>query len=409
MTLPPALRHRQFLIFWLGMLLSWTGNQMLIWTLPWHIRAFTDNPAALGSIGLLRLLPTLTLSLFAGVLADRLNRRKLTMLTQSLMGLTALTLALLTLSGRLQLWMIYALLLVHTAAFLLDLPARYALTPNIVPEEALTNALGLETLALQIGGVAGPLLNGLLLERLGEQASYLGAFLFFAGMVLTLALMGDVPQENAAPRGRGVDWEAIREGVRFTFTHPLILPAMLLDFLATVMTRADSLLSYVARDILHVSGSAYGLLTAAPMLGALTAGLVFAQLRTVRGQGRLVLGAVGMIGAGAVLFGLSRAFWLSTAALYLMGAADAVSTIVRSAIRQFQTPDRLRGRMTSVNQIFFMGGPYLGDVKSGFLGSLIGVPLAIALGGVACVLGVAWIDRRWPQFRRYQGVENIQR
>jgi len=389
------------------MLFSWAGNQMLIWTLPWHIRAFTDDPAALGSIGLLRLLPTLVLSLFAGALADRFKRRKLVMVTQGVMALTALTLAGLTYFGKLQLWMIYALLLVHASAFMLDLPARYSLTPNIVPAAALTNALSLETLALQIGGVIGPLANGLVLERFGEGYSYLGAFLLFGGMVAMLGRMGDVPQQTVVPAGRGVDWGAIREGVRFTFRQPLILSAMLLDFLATVLTRADSLLSYFAQDILGVSGSAYGLLTAAPMVGALTAGLIFSQARAVRRQGKLVLGSVALIGGGAVVFGLSRVFWLSVAALFFMGAADAVSTIVRSAIRQFQTPDRLRGRMTSVNQIFFMGGPYLGDVKSGFLGSLIGVPLAIALGGVACVLGVGWINFRWPQLRRYDGAEAI--
>ena len=112
-----------------------------------------------------------------------------------------------------------------------------------------------------------------------------------------------------------------------------------------------------------------------------------------------------MVGFGAVVFGFSRWFPLSLAALILVGASDSASSIIRSAIRQQHTHDGLRGRMTSVNQIFFMGGPYLGDVKSGFIGSLIGVPLAVALGGIACILSTTWIARHWPALRAYQSID----
>ena len=178
---------------------------------------------------------------------------------------------------------------------------------------------------------------------------------------------------------------------------------MLLDFLATLLTRADSLMPYFARDILGLNAAQYGWLSAASAMGASAAAFTLTQVRQIRHQGVLLLGSVAVIGVAGVIFGTSRIFPLSMLALILAGAADSVSSIIRSTIRQLNTPDKLRGRMTSVNQIFFMGGPYLGDVKNGFLGGVIGVPVAIALGGVVCVVSVGWMARQWPGLRRYDG------
>ncbi len=403
MHIPPALRHRRFALFWIGLLLAWTGNQFLMWTVPWQISGFTDSPFALGSIGLIRLAPTIFVSLFAGVIADRFSRRKVVFVMQSIMGSTALLLGLLTLTQRIQLWHIYALLIIHATAFVIDLPARYSLTPNLVPESVLPNALSMEMIAFQVGGIFGPILNGIMINLFGEYVSYLIAAGLFASMPIALILIGPVGQKLLERTSAGVDWGAIREGIRFTFQHPLILSGMLLDFFATLLTRADSLLPYFARQVLEVEEFAYGLLTSAPMIGAALAGLVLSQVKVIRHQGKLVLGSVTLIGLSAVMFGFSRIYLLSLIALMLAGAGDSVSSIIRSAIRQLHTPDKLRGRMISVNQIFFMGGPYLGDVKSGFLGGLIGVPLAVALGGVACIFSVGWVGYRWPELRAYMG------
>ena len=158
---------------------------------------------------------------------------------------------------------------------------------------------------------------------------------------------------------------------------------------------------FFARDILGLNAVQYGWLSAASAMGAVSAGLALSQLRTIRRQGITLVSAIMLIGIGALVFGFSRSFPLSMAALILVGASDSVSSIIRSSIRQQHTSDNLRGRMTSVNQIFFMGGPYLGDVKSGFLGGIIGVPLAISLGGLACIFSAAWIARKWPRLWAY--------
>jgi MFS family permease len=405
LRLPPALHHRRFALFWVGILFAWTGNQILIWALPWHIRTFTDRPIALGSVGLIRVIPTIFVSLFAGMVADLFSRRKVVFVTQGLMGLVSLTLGILTLSGKIQLWHIYALLAVHSTAFSFDLPARYSLTPNLVPPKVLPNALSVEMIAFQVGSLAGPVMSGYLIGQLSQEAAYLSAAAAFVVMLVSLIAMGSVHQDKLAFTRAGVDWNAVREGVRFTFRHPLILPSMLLDFLATLLIRADSLMPIFARDVLGLGATGYGWLSAAQALGAAFMGVSLSQVRRIRRQGALLFGAVTMIGLGALVFGLSRSFALSMAALVVVGASDSLSSIIRSAIRQLQTPDRLRGRMTGVNQIFFMGGPYLGDVKSGYLGSLIGVPLAVALGGAACLFSVAWVARRWPRLRSYSGDE----
>jgi MFS family permease len=139
-------------------------------------------------------------------------------------------------------------------------------------------------------------------------------------------------------------------------------------------------------------------------MGASAATLTLTQVRQIRHQGKMLLVSIGMIGVAAVIFGTSRSFPLSMLALMLAGASDSVSSIIRSTIRQLNTPDKLRGRMTSTNQIFFMGGPYLGDVKNGLLGATaVGVPMAVALGGVVCVASTGWVARQWPDLRRYDG------
>jgi MFS family permease len=401
MKIPPSLRHRQFVIFWMGTIIGWIGNQVLVWAIPWHIRNFTDNPLALGAIGLIRLAPTILFSLFAGVIADSFNRRKVVFITQSLMASTAFVFGVLTLSGVIKLWHIYILLAVHATTFIFDLPARYSITPNLVPGRELPNALSVEFIGVQLGSLIGPILCGNLMNHFGQSTAYFASASLFGFILAALLLLGHVPQITLKQTSTGIDWSSIKDGIKFTLRHPLIFPGMLLDFLATLLTRADSLMPFFARDILGLNAVQYGWLSSASAMGAVTAGLTLSQLRTIRRQGTTLVSAIILIGLGAVVFGISRSFPLSMAALTLVGASDSVSSIIRSSIRQQHTSDSLRGRMTSVNQIFFMGGPYLGDVKSGFLGGIIGVPLAISLGGLASILSAAWIARKWPKLWAY--------
>jgi MFS family permease len=163
----------------------------------------------------------------------------------------------------------------------------------------------------------------------------------------------------------------------------------------------------IARDVLHVGVLAYGWLSAAQSVGAVAAALVVSQLHEIRRQGQIFLGAVVVFGLATVVFGVSTSLILAWCALAVTGAADSVSTIIRNTIRQLQTPDHIRGRMTSVNQIFFQGGPQLGEVEAGVVAQFFGAPFAIISGGIGCILGLGLIVRKWPRLLTYNGDEHI--
>jgi MFS family permease len=182
---------------------------------------------------------------------------------------------------------------------------------------------------------------------------------------------------------------------------------MLIDFFATFFSSANTLMPLIARDVLGVGVVEYGWLNAAQAIGAVTAALIVSQFGQIRRQGFMFLTAVFAFGISTILFGLANSFVLAMLALILIGASDSVSTIIRNTIRQLQTPDHIRGRMVSINQIFFMGGPQLGEVEAGAVAQVFGPVFAIISGGIGCLLAVGLIVRRWPQLRHYNGDEPV--
>jgi len=404
---PASLRHRRFRLLWAGLAISLAGSQMQVWALLWHIRELTNQPIALGGIGLARILPILVFSLVGGALADTVNRRNVLFITQSMMALTALALAWLTLQDRIALWQIYLLTAVQAVAIAFDLPARQALVPNLVPPEDLPNAFSMQSIAFQTGSIVGPALSGLVIAYGGLSYTYLINAVSFGAVLVALALIGPVAQQVQAGVQARVNLDSIAEGVRFILTQPIIWSTMILDFFATFFSSANTLMPIFARDVLHVGAVEYGWLSAAQSIGAMIAALVISQVEAIRRQGPIFLISVVGFGLATIAFGLSRTVPFAMLALMLVGASDSVSTIIRNTIRQLQTPDYIRGRMTSVNQVFFMGGPQLGEVEAGLVAQLFGAPFAVVSGGIGCILAVLWTVRRWPQLRAYNGDEPI--
>ena len=403
---PPALKNRRFFYLWSGQLLSIAGTQMQIWALFWHIRTLTEQPIALGGVGLARILPIVIFSLVSGVIADSFNRTKILFITQSCAALLALVLGLLTQFGQITIWHIYVLTALQAVAIAFDGPARQALVPNLVPAKDLPNAFSMTSIAWQTGSILGPALTGFTIAFGGQQAVYYINAISYLAVIVALILIGNVPQTKT-DRIAGVSWSSIKEGIHFIVNKPIILSTMLLDFVATFFASANTLMPIVARDILKVGVVEYGWLSAAPSVGAVFAALILSQIRELRRQGPLFLGSVVVFGLATVIFGLSSSLVLAWSALAITGAADSVSTIIRNTIRQLQTPDYLRGRMTSVNQIFFQGGPQLGEVEAGVVAQLFGAPLAIISGGIGCIVGMLLIIRRWPLLLTYDGDEHI--
>ena len=405
--IPPALKHRRYFYLWVGLLISIAGSQMQLSALFWHIRTLTGNPdpLALGGIGLARILPIIVFSLISGPVADSFNRRQILFITQTLLALIAMALALLTFTGQITLWQIYALTALQAAAIAFDMPARQAMIPNLVPAKDLPNAFSMQSIASNTGSVIGPMLAGVVIASLGQAYTYLFNAISFIAVIVALVLIGQVIQDTK--KSSGVNFSATRDGFRFILSRPTILSTMLLDFVATFFASANTMMPIVARDILKVGEVGYGFLSSAQPVGSVLAALIISQIHVLRRQGPIFLWAVVVFGMATVAFGITHVYFLALLALVLMGAADAVSTIIRNTIRQLQTPDHIRGRMTAVNQIFFQGGPQLGEVEAGVVAQFFGVPFAIISGGIGCIVGLVLIVLKWPQLRMYDREEPI--
>jgi MFS family permease len=402
--IPPSLRHRRFFYLWLGQLISITGTQMQLWALFWHVNLLDENPIALGGIGLARVVPVIIFSLIGGALADAYDRRKVMFVTQGFAAVLALALGLFTQFGDITIWHIYVITALQAVAVAFDGPSRQALVPNLVPAKDLPNAFSMTFTSFQVGSVLGPALSGFVIALAGQAAVYYFNAISFASVIIALVMIGNVPQK-IAEKTAGVSLQSIREGVQFILAKPIILSSMLLDFVATFFASANTLLPIIAKDVLRVGVVQYGWLSAAQAVGAVIVAVVMSQVSEIRRQGILFLGAVIVFGLATILFGVTGSLVVAWFALAMTGAADGVSTIIRNTMRQMLTPDHIRGRMTSVNQIFFQGGPQLGEIEAGAVAQFFGAPFAVITGGIGCIVGSLLIVWKWPQLTRYNGDE----
>jgi MFS family permease len=404
----PALRSRDYGHLWMGQIVSMVGSDVQTVAINRHIYALTHSPLALGLIGLARVGPIILFSLIGGALADAADRRRVLLVTQSVLMLVAATLGLLTWLHHISALLIYALSMVAASAVAFDAPARQSLTPNLVPREHLTNALSLNSIGMQTAKICGPPIAGALIASAGRGpiASSGLALTYWMNALSYLAVLGALlllrtSGREAQAQGR-VDLDSLREGLAFVRRAPILRHTITLDFFATFFSSADALLPIFAKDILHVGAKGYGVLAAAPAAGSLLAGGTLSLLPTVRRQGPVVMGAVLVYGLATVGFGLSRWYPLSLLMLAGTGASDTVSTVLRQTIRQLVTPDHLRGRMTAFNMIFFMGGPQLGELEAGVAAKWLGAPMSVIIGGVGCLITVAVMAAKAPALRRYE-------
>jgi MFS family permease len=406
-----ALQHRNFRLIWLGLFVSFTGSMMQSAALLWHVSLLVPadrKGLALGLVGLVRVLPVVAFSMISGVVADAWNRRRLMLYTQIAATAVALALAALAFRGVTQVWPIYALAAIGSAVGAFDLPARQALVPTLVPREHLPNAISLNTIMFQAASVLGPSLGGVMIAATGVGWAYVANAVSFAFVILALLLMRGVPARAArsAEEHGGhddVSWHAALEGLRFVFHSPLIRSTMLLDFFATFFSSAMALLPIFAQDILRVGPNGYGWLYAAPAVGALITSAAMVPLtERIDRRGLTLFWAVALFGAATIGFGLSRSFWLTFFCLAMTGAADTVSMIIRNIIRQLETPDRLRGRMTGVNMVFFQGGPQLGEMEAGAVAHWFGAAVSVVTGGLGCLVATGWIAASTPSLRHYR-------
>ena len=379
------------------MIVSVTGSQMQTVAINWHVYDLTGSAVALGLVGLFRGVPVIVCSLMGGVVADAVNRKRLMIVTQTVMLTSAGLLTAVTLAGLRSVWPIYLLSAMASAATAFDLPARQSLMPSLVPLEDFPNAVSLTMILFNVATISGPAIAGFLLAARGPAVIYaFNALSFVAVIIALLAMRASGSPERQSDRRQALSFAALKEGLQFVWRTPIMVQTMTLDFVATFFASATLLLPIFAREFLHVGAHGYGLLAAAPAMGSVITAFFLARLGTLQRQGQLVVGAVAVYGVATALFGVSRVFWISLLMLALTGAADTVSTVLRQTIRQLVTPNYLRGRMTSINMMFFMGGPQLGELEAGLLAALITAPLSVVVGGLGSTIaaGIAAVKSK---------------
>jgi MFS family permease len=392
-----ALQERDFALYAGASFLATIALQIQATALAWQIYEITHDPLQLGLVGLVEFLPAALLALPAGHLADRMDRRRLIVIGAGAELCAALVLIGLAVTGHITEIAILAVAFCFGVARAIATPAARALMPNLMPKEHFASAVAWSSSSWQVATIAGPGLGGLL-YAIAPPVAYGGAALAFAGAVTLAVLMRSRPV--AAPMRKESDLAAILAGLVLIFRKRLLLATISLDLFAVLFSGATALIPVFAQDILHVGADAGGLLRSAQGFGATVTALLLTQFPLQRHVGRRLFIAVGLFGVAAVAFGLSRDYWLSFAALLVLGAADMVSVYIRGTLLPLATPDELRGRVTAVESVFIGASNELGMFVAGTGGALLGPVAAVLVGGsMTLLVTLSWAGL-FPVLRR---------
>jgi MFS family permease len=386
------------LLFW-GQLISSTGTQMQVVAVAWQVLLLTNNPIALGLLGLVQAIPRLIFSLVGGIFADMLDRRKLLIVIEAVMASMSAILALCTIFHVINPAIIYSVVLVSASVSAFEYPTRQAIVPSLVKREQMAAALALNTVMMQFTLIAGPTAGGFAIAWLGVANTYWFDVVSYAVVIGSLLLM-TVPRVPAEKRAQG-GMSALADGMRFLRAHPIILAVLSLDFFATFFGSPRALLPIYANDILHIGPQGLGILQAATPIGAVVMAPLTGLVSRVRRQGLGVALAVIFWGLSIIAFGLFPSpVWLGVLFLAGSGAADMVSMILRSLVVQLTTPDEFRGRISAVYAMFAIGGPMLGQFESGLVAGIFTPLLSVVSGGAACIVAALVIVALVPSLAK---------
>lgn len=393
-----ALRHRDFALYVAASFISTIALQIQATALAWQIYEITRDPLQLGLVGLAEFLPAMLLALPAGHLADRVDRRLLMLVGVAGELAAAVVLLALAATGQIAELAILALALAFGIARAIATPPARAMMPNLMPKEHFAGAVAWSSTSWQVATIAGPGLGGLL-YAVGPAVAYAGAAACFAVAVVLVFLIRRQPVPVVA-RSKEGDLAALLAGLTLVFRKPILLGTVSLDLFAVLFSGATALIPVFAQDILHVGADAGGMLRSAQGIGATVTALALTQFPLQRQVGRRLFIAVGVFGCAAIAFGLSREYWLSFAALLLLGAADMVSVFIRGTLVPLATPDELRGRVIAVESVFIGASNELGMFVAGVGGALLGPVGAVLVGGSLTLLVTLGWARLFPGLRK---------
>jgi MFS family permease len=382
---PPALRHRDFNLYWFGVVFSQIGTRGTVAANLYQVYLLSRSTTITGMVGLAQAVSLLVLSPLGGAYADRLDRRRLLQATQLLALVVAGALTVLTEAGRATTVEVLASVLLTTAAGTFDQPARQALIPAMVPREELPQAFALLNPSRELAVLLGPALAGLLIAAHGPGLMYAVDAATYAVLVVVLGFIR-TPRLVPEARRRSV-WRDIVDGAAFVKGRPVVWLMMSLDLSATLFGAYRVVLPALALTVLHAGPTGYGLLSAAPSAGALIATYpIFRLMARSTALGRVVLIASAGYGVATLALAQSPGLTLALAAGLLIGAFDALATTIRQAAVQLETPDTMRGRVSAIYQMASRGGPALGDVNIGWVAGFLGPVAALSWGSVVPIV-----------------------
>ncbi|MCX8502613.1 MAG: MFS transporter [Beijerinckiaceae bacterium] len=394
-TRSSAFASRDYRVFFTSRVLSALGHQMEVVALGWLVYEMTGSAFALGLIGLASFLPVLTMSLISGHVADRFDRRWIAIICYILIAIGSAGLIVCALIGTPALYAVYGITILLGFARSFSNPATQALMPTLVPREALPNAISWSTSAWQSASIVGPALGGIL-YIFGPGTVFGIAGLMFIGACFCLYAIHTRPE---AQKREPATLEAALAGIRFMREKPVILGAISLDLFAVLLGGASALLPVYAHDILMTGPWGLGVLRSAISVGAILMAIVLARFPVNRNSGRLMLISVAIFGLTIIVFGLSTNFWLSLAALLVMGASDMISVYIRQTLVQSETPDAMRGRVSAVSTVFIGASNELGEFESGMMAAAFGTVPSVVIGGIGTLIVVALWATFFPSLR----------
>ncbi|GGW31745.1 MFS transporter [Arenibacter certesii] len=400
-----ALRYREFNIFLLvrfAMVFAWSMQFIVI---EWEVYSLTKNPLSLGIIGLMEVIPAVSMALFAGHIVDQKEKKGL--LLKCILGFSVISLGLFLLTWPIIvgnwsqneiLYSIYFLVFLGGIVRAFLGPTIFSLFALIVPKKVYPNAATWSSSVWQMGAVLGPALAGFSIHWIGVHWSMCLIFFFSLMAIITLTQIKKKPILN--PKIGEPVLQSLKEGLKFVFGTKIILGALSLDMIAVLFGGAVALLPIYAQDILKVGPEGFGILRAAPAVGALLIMFTSAHFPLNKNAGMKLLGAIFGFGICIMIFGISTWFWVSVVALFLSGATDGISMVIRQTILQLRTPDHMRGRVASVNSMFVGSSNELGAFESGLTAKLMGTVTSVVFGGCMTLTTVLFTGAISPTFRK---------
>lgn len=395
------LKQRPFVLFWLARLSATMGYHMLAITIGWQMYELTSSALDLGLIGLIQFIPSVVLTLLIGHAADRYDRRIIVRGAQSLYVLVAVILTLAFSTGTLTRELLFGAVLLIGCARAFEMPTAHALASTLVPNSMISRAIAAWTSANQTAVICGPALGGLL-YTISPLIVTVVCFVFFA---TSITLISFVQVKGPPVKRDPPTFSSVLAGFEYVWTRPRLLGVITLDLFVMLLAGATALLPIFARDILEVGPIGLGLLRSAPAVGALTTALWLSYFPVERHIGVKMFAVVAIYGALTIVFGLSTWFPLSLVTLAGLGAADALSVVIRFSIVQIETPDEKRGRVSAINYLLVGSSNTLGEFESGLVASWFGAVASVVIGGVGSLLVAGIWMGLFPALRKVDRFE----